>query len=534
MYISINADGTGNKFGELASQDNEEGISNLSSQLKEAHAMIDGWVQSNGGKVIASSGDENLFFLQNTEGLEQLLSDYSEHTQSTITVGMGETISQAIKAMIYGKSQGQGTTNQYSPEMESSLNGEQQEEAGNPEQELPNDSATPPEQDPTNQIVAPDQENQEMEGNGVSENGGPQVGGPVDLENGVEPVSPIPMDQEQTAPEPKQAAGPQSVIPQNNSVQSQQKQPTQNPFGAKKADPIGNSTSTPSIVPNKDAAPVAAPQPPQNIPNSGNLPTQKVPESNVLPTDNSQTPEKTVEMPVDSLVDEHEELVDTLESPSHEDDQKEAQEQGSELEGLKEIQNEDGQQEGELTGVMDSQIGDENAQDGVQNENEQGQDAENTDVHDSMNTEDSVNKESEDGVDVESLRNEIAQNLLTFKENKQFFEESKQTNPKLYLATISLLRNMIQMAKKLGLTPGKDMDQMNGSMPENNDIQTEAKDSSNSEQKTDKPFPPKKENAQNAPEEGKNAPNAPEKDSGFPPKKDDKKEETKKPDFGKK
>ena len=79
MFVILNADGSGNKFGDLASQNDEQGITNLSSQLKEAHAAIDNWVTQQGGRVISSSGDENMFQIENCDGLEQLLSDYQEH-----------------------------------------------------------------------------------------------------------------------------------------------------------------------------------------------------------------------------------------------------------------------------------------------------------------------------------------------------------------------------------------------------------------------------------------------------------------------
>ena len=506
MYVSINSDDIGNKFGDLASQDNEQGISDLSSSLKEAHAMIDQWVQQNGGRVISSSGDENLFQIEDTSGLEQLLSDYSEHTGNTLTVGMGDTISTAIKAMIFGKQSGKNQTNQYSPEMESALNGEESQE-GSPEseQQKPNDSATPPEEDPTNQVSLGD-ENQEFEGNGVTENGQPQAGGPVDQENGVDTKSPIPSQNLE-----EEAAGqipPQSKVPEQNTVESQQAVAQEKPamisdsLGQNKAQPKGNS-----VVPPQNTLEEADPA--QNA--------QKFPVGGQENQSSSQ-PEKSIAMPVDELVDEHKELVNTLESPSHEDDKAEAENQSKELGQYEAIQDEeeipvDGGNEEEMP------IEEENEQDEAKQMPENSEDVHEEDsVHDSVNAEDSMDEGSEDdsNVDVESLRDEIAQNLLTFKENKQFFEESKQTNPKLYLATISLLRNMIQMAKQLGLTPGKDMDQMAGQPQEN-----------------EAPIAPIAPSS-----EGK----APEEGGGFPPKKEEakkedpsnKKEEDKKPDFGKK
>lgn len=550
MYFSINSDDVGSKFGDMASQNNEQGLSDLSSQLKEAHAMIDQWVMDNGGKVIASSGDENLFFLENPEGLEQLLADYSEHTGNSVTVGVGDSISNAIKAMIFGKKSGKNQINEYSPEMEDSFGEQDEAQEGQednqqaPQDQVPNDSATPPELDPTNQLPSGDPENPDFAGNDITENGGPKPGGPVDMENGV--------DEKTTQPA-------ESKVPQQSSVQSQIAPNASNapnaPFSQNQVQPKGNSVTPPMNM----AAQTATP--PQKVSNSGNLPPQKVSNSPISGSNNSQPAEKTIEMPVDNLVNEHESLVDTLKSPSHEDDQQEANVQGEELQEYKAVQDgsespeeveqdesQEGQNPGELSNVMDSQSGDNSmdeevsndteSQDGVGIPNNEGNQTEVPEDGMEDGLQEMGDEAGDENVDVESLRSEIAQNLVMFRENKSFFEQIRNTQPKFYLATISMLRNMILMAKQLGMTPGSDMDKVAGQALENtNTPQQDNKMSVNSKQETDKkPFPPKK-SAESKDGEEKTGE---KKAGGFPPKKDEKKteepkkDEKKAPPFGKK
>ena len=69
-------------------------------------------------------------------------------------------------------------------------------------------------------------------------------------------------------------------------------------------------------------------------------------------------------------------------------------------------------------------------------------------------SQDNSGKESDD----EELRNDIASALISFKENKEVLESAKDQNPALYQATITMLRAMIDMARKLGYSPDQDLE----------------------------------------------------------------------------
>ena len=70
----------------------------------------------------------------------------------------------------------------------------------------------------------------------------------------------------------------------------------------------------------------------------------------------------------------------------------------------------------------------------------------------------------------EELRQDIASALMAFKENKDMLEQAREQNPKLYQATITMLRSMIEMAKKLGQNPEQDMQDQDNEQQLNNEF----------------------------------------------------------------
>lgn len=200
-----------------------------------------------------------------------------------------------------------------------------------------------------------------------------------------------------------------------------------------------------------------------------------------MPED-EESEEDTVTMPKDDFVDEHEDLVDTLESPEHEDDMEEAEEQEDELEevegqegdvdmseedgemgNMEEMQEddmEDGEQEIPELSDEDVEMQEDDMQDmeeeSPEDMEEEGQDSPVLDmVHANMEEEqpemEGMPEEGEQ--DSQALKQKVMQTLMSFKQNKQKIEMMKEADPEMYQSTIEMLNRMIEMAKQLGANP---------------------------------------------------------------------------------
>jgi hypothetical protein len=93
------------------------------------------WAEFNGGKIISSGSDEAVLEVSVTAiaELEELKDKYQQKTGFSVSIGIGEKISDAAKALIYAKMNGKNQIVDYSPEMEEtmkqSISGELSEES---------------------------------------------------------------------------------------------------------------------------------------------------------------------------------------------------------------------------------------------------------------------------------------------------------------------------------------------------------------------------------------------------------------------
>jgi hypothetical protein len=136
-FIAINGDDVGKGIGNAVASDDYKGLSKLSQNIKNSHKMIEDWVQSQGGEIITSNGDEGLYSIPSgaCSELENIKSQYQQMSQNTLTIGVGSSMSEASKALIYGKLNEKNQIVEYFPEIESYLSDEDEEDI--PEDELP-------------------------------------------------------------------------------------------------------------------------------------------------------------------------------------------------------------------------------------------------------------------------------------------------------------------------------------------------------------------------------------------------------------
>lgn len=483
IYAAFNGDDIGEQIGNHIANDDHESLARVSDGIKSAHDMIERWVESKGGKVVVSSGDEAIVTIpkQALAELKSIQQKYSQLANATVTVGVGGTMSEASKALIFGKMNDKNQIVHYDPSIDSQIAGDEDEE------DLPNSES-----------IEEDGFNDQQQEEGLPDD--PEASS-IDDGNGDEDNNESEFESEDEVAE----------------------------------DQIENEMESGDEITGDDYQDYE----------EGEEPSE----------------ENTAEMPLDEAIDEHEGLVDTLRSPSHEDDLEEADEQEEELEDYKEqaegdelededefsndeeeldpsqpeheqdmsdeenfahdaeenqddeedsdnieadeeentfggntepedddfeedamedaaAQDIDDEEDGVLAQDMDND-GDVDDQD-VEMEDEAIQDLSNEDVASQNESElppedmeqnpegddQSVmtdmlhanigDEESEDSDD--EVKQDVIESLMSFKQNKQHLEELKQTNPEMYQANIMMLRAMIQMAKKLKMNPDAGME----------------------------------------------------------------------------
>jgi hypothetical protein len=120
VYLAINGDGVGGGIGEAIANDDHEALSQISSKLNNAHQGFCQWAEQNGGKVIVSSGDEAIVSIpaKMATQVEVARQQYEADAGHTLTVGIGQSMSEAAKALIYGKMNNKNQTIQYDPHID--------------------------------------------------------------------------------------------------------------------------------------------------------------------------------------------------------------------------------------------------------------------------------------------------------------------------------------------------------------------------------------------------------------------------------
>lgn len=137
VYVALNGDGVGEQIGNAILSDDHQTLSGLSKKFKDAHASIEKWAQRKGGEIVASSGDETIFSLpeEMVGQLESIKDQYAQASGATLTIGIGQTISQASKALIYGKLNEKNQIVEYEPQMDDYISGDQKEGSEDEESE---------------------------------------------------------------------------------------------------------------------------------------------------------------------------------------------------------------------------------------------------------------------------------------------------------------------------------------------------------------------------------------------------------------
>lgn len=131
VFMAINGDGVGTRVGEAIASNDHMALGKLSESIKQSHQAFEEWITSKGGEVITSSGDEGLYIVpqEALSELDQMREQYQQMSGHTLTVGLGRSMADASKALIYGKMNDKDQVVEYDPSIDDILSDDQVEEA---------------------------------------------------------------------------------------------------------------------------------------------------------------------------------------------------------------------------------------------------------------------------------------------------------------------------------------------------------------------------------------------------------------------
>jgi hypothetical protein len=113
VYVSIDGDNIGASVERAAMADDLATIISQSQKIESGSKLITKWAEDHDGDIYIAGGDDVAFTLpkDNIPLLNELKQKYQDVTDYTITIGVGDSISKAGHAMLYGKMNGKNQVN---------------------------------------------------------------------------------------------------------------------------------------------------------------------------------------------------------------------------------------------------------------------------------------------------------------------------------------------------------------------------------------------------------------------------------------
>ena len=123
IFVSMDGDNIGASVERAAMSDDLDTIVAQSELIFSGQAMIRDWAHKFGADIYIDGGDDMAFTLprQHMFALKDLKDSYHKTTGFTITIGVGNTISQAGHSMLYGKLHGKDQINMWSKDLDEEL-----------------------------------------------------------------------------------------------------------------------------------------------------------------------------------------------------------------------------------------------------------------------------------------------------------------------------------------------------------------------------------------------------------------------------
>lgn len=427
VFIAINGDDVGSSIGNAIASDNHEELARVSGSVKDSHGKIEEWVQSVGGRVVTSSGDEGIYQVpaESVDQLEQIRAEYAQSSGHTLTIGVGNSMSEASKALIYGKYSDKDQIVHYEPAIEDYIS--QDEEGMEPEMPGAEEGVEEQTAAPEDQAIAPEEE-----------------------------IAPA----QDMAPEDQAMAPEQEMAPAQGAIADEQamaREGSEMPIEGDETAEVGIGEEDNAGINTESVGEKGGEELIDDVVEEGTdgKINGQAPEQAMVGDEESMAGEEEV-----SEDEQHEQYLTDMIS-GHMEGEEGAPEQDMGMEqdmGAEEIP-----MEGEAQ-MAPEELGQEDIVGQEQEMMPEG--------------------EEEEGGGDDELRSDITQALMSFKQNKQMLEETQQSNPELYTATITMLRAMIEMSKRLGFAPqGMEGEEVEGGIEgEVEDVAEEEVDEHNEEQ----------------------------------------------------
>lgn len=105
IFVSGDGDGIGATVEQRVMDNDLEGIIRQSHLIKQGQAYIKSSFETLGGRMLVHGGDDNLALLssEHLDKIEKIRVGYEKVTGFTMTFGCGNTMRDAVKALVYGK-----------------------------------------------------------------------------------------------------------------------------------------------------------------------------------------------------------------------------------------------------------------------------------------------------------------------------------------------------------------------------------------------------------------------------------------------
>jgi len=121
--VSYDGDTIGREVGRARLSNDVEYLRRISQSIDRGNKAFEGWAIEAGGSVVESGGDEGLLEVPASAltGLESVRSSYKSIVGATVSVGIGNKVSDSSKALMVAKLRGKDKVCFYEPDMEKEI-----------------------------------------------------------------------------------------------------------------------------------------------------------------------------------------------------------------------------------------------------------------------------------------------------------------------------------------------------------------------------------------------------------------------------
>lgn len=469
LFMAYDGDNAGRLVGQAILANDSDALHEASDRINHGHQIVADWVTEHGGSVISAGGDQGVFMLPKDamEEIEELRKDYQFATDLTMTVGVGNDLSEAGRALIAGKFKGKDQVVMYDASVDQALSEAQQKVAdgtASEDEQKQTDSYLSEGQEDGDQTEDGEQDqdsndNEESDPNNQKDPNGDD-GEETDEEKGDEALDEQAEEGEEKKEVDDEVADEEASTPDDKSNQEEK-----TPKSEEKI-PKSKDKKEPKEKKSFDKKPMKKGEEEENEEASDE---EADPEENQ--EDKSQ-PEEDGQEGGEEAIDEVEE---GLENPGSEGQERDLMDEiddvdlavGHEMEDN--ISRPEGFDEQNAPG--DTGMNQENDDEMPESENDDEMAMEDgQEEGEEPSSGDIFQQGLEDGssdIQKEKVFQAVAQALEGFKNCQAILEQAKQKAPELYQSTLIMLKAMLEMAKMLGNDPSQMQPEEGGEeMPE--------------------------------------------------------------------